>query len=572
MNFTVYANNDLIYNRAIVDEHGRPEYLILNPVLNETTDGFCSLTYRCKKGSPAYSKSVEMVPRIKVYEDGVLYWTGRVLRSTPTINNEKTVYVEDFLGVLCDGIYRPFDFYGTVPELLQSIVNENNSQVGVNQQIYSVVCDIDAGNIVRSSEGYNTCWSTIQEKLLKTIGGYIWIEYDSQERAILHYSMDARSAATQRIRFGENLKSYKVDYDFSGFYTACIPLGAKDSQTKEYVTIASVNDGRDYLIDTTNAAIYGVIYAPTKETTWEDVHTPSILLSRAEEWIQNKASRLIQRIELDAHDLSGLKVDLAAFHWLYEVYVEASEINSSFVIKKLSRPLDSPLRLTISMGDSRSSVTGSAVSDQNDTTDRIEYIESNYTTEGDVENIIGPELDAIREETLTQMTAIRQEANEIVLAALEEYRSESATSLEELYQRIASELQILADRIEFNFNYNSEAISEVDGRYNAEINNILSFIRLLPTTATQEGGIVIGESTSEIKLKLENDILYFFTGDETTVSTQNALAYFAAGQLVVNEAVLRVVSIGFSGAMMHFSVVGEGNLQCLFLSPRRIEP
>ena len=47
-------------------------------------------------------------------------------------------------------------------------------------------------------------------------------------------------------------------------------------------------------------------------------------------------------------------------------------------------------------------------------------------------------------------------------------------------------------------------------------------------------GIVIGESTSNIKLKLENDILYFFTGDEDSVSTENAIAYFSAGKLYVN--------------------------------------
>ena len=295
-------------------------------------------------------------------------------------------------------------------------------------------------------------------------------------------------------------------------------------------------------------------------------------MTRGQTWIQNKASRLIQRIDLTAHDLSGLNTNLLSFHWLDSVLVEADEIGTtSFVIKDLSRPLDRPLQIEISMGDQRSSVTGAAVSNQSDTMNRIEYIESNYTTEDDVSNIIQPDIDAIREETLTQMTAIRQEANEIILAALEEYRSESATTLEQLYQRIESELQILADRVEFNFNYTSEEITQVDGRYNAEINNILSFIRLLPTTQSQEGGIVIGESTSEIKLKLENDVLYFFTGNEATVSQDNAIAYFAAGQLVVNEAVLRVVSIGIPGAMMYFSVVGSGNLQCLFLSPRRVE-
>ena len=157
MEFTIYAGNDLIYNRLIHDEHGKPMYPVINPVLNETTASFCSLTYKAKKGTPAYNKSIEMVPRIKVYEDGSLYWTGRILKTTPNIDAEKDVYVEDFLGVLCDSMFRPFEWYGTVPNFLQNIVDTHNSQVNADQQIYAVVCDIDEGNIVRSSEGYNTC-------------------------------------------------------------------------------------------------------------------------------------------------------------------------------------------------------------------------------------------------------------------------------------------------------------------------------------------------------------------------------------------------------------------------------
>lgn len=573
MDFTVYANNDLIYNRRVIDEHGNAPYLILDPVLDETTDSFCSLTYRAKRGTPAYDLSVEMVPRIKVYEDGNLYWSGRVLKSAPTINGEKEIYVEDFLGVLCDGIYRPFEYYGTADGLLRSIVDANNSQVGASQQIYDVVCDVDVGNIVRSSESYATCWQTIKEKLLDMIGGYIWVEYDQAERAILHYSLSARNASTQTIAFGENLVSSKVEYNFDSFYTAIVPLGAKDADTKEYITIESVNDGNDYLIDETNAARFGIIFAPTSETTWDDVHEPSILLARAQSWLQNKSSRLIQQIELSAHDLSGLNADLRAFHWLDSVHVTSNEIDGNFVIKNLRRPLDKPLQITIAIGDVRSSLTGATVSKQSSTLKRIAQIEEDYVLNADVGRIIdgnvNPKIEAIQQELLTETTSIRQEANQIILSALQEYAKTS--SVEELYEMIASQLSILADRVEANFISTNESVSNIDGTYRAEINTILSFIRLLPTTATQEGGVVIGESTSEIKLKLENDVLYFFTGDETTVSTQNAIAYFAAGQLVVNEAVLRVVSVGIPGAMMHFSIVGSGSLQCLFLSPRRVD-
>lgn len=568
MNFTIYADNDLIYNRLLVNEHGQPEYLVKNPVLNETTESFCSLTYTCEAGSPAYDLSVEMIPRIKVYENANLYWTGRILKTSPNIYREKDVYVEDFMGVLCDGVYRPFAFYGTASALLQSIVNANNSQVGTNQQIYSVVCDVDVGNIYRSSEGYSTCWSTIQEKLLKPLGGYIWMEYDNQERAILHYSMNPRNSATQEINFGENLKSYDVEYNFEGFYTAIIPLGKKDNETKQFLTIADVNDGIDYLIDETSAARYGVIYAPPSVTTWDDVESATVLKERGIAWLQNQSARLIKSIKLEARDIAALNQDAQAFRWLDAVRVNADEINDTMVIKNLKRPLDAPVSISISMGDSMTSLVRQNSERQNQTAERIGKIESDYTTEGDVSRIMQPELEGIRQETITQITSIKQEVNEIILSALEDYVT--TNDLEQLRETISAQLAILADRIEFNFTSTNESISEVDGRYNAEINSILSFIRLLPTTQTQQGGVVIGESTSEIKLKLENDILYFFTGDETTVSTATALAYFSAGQLVVDNSRIKVLSIGTEGSMMHMSIVGDGSLKCLFMSPRRL--
>lgn len=562
MEYTIYADNDLIYNRRIYDEHGVPAYPVVSPVLNETTSAFCSLTYTAKQGTPAYNKSVEMIPRIKVYEDGNLYWTGRILKTTPDINAQKQVYVEDFLGVLCDGIYRPFEWYGTVADFLSNIVAVNNSQVGENQQIYSVVCDIYEGNIVRSSEGYNTCWDIVQQKLLKMIGGYMWIAYDSLERAILHYSMNARNVSTQPIEFGKNLRNYKVEYNFDQFYTACVPLGAKNTETKEYLTIASVNDGKDYLIDTTNAARYGIIYAPTKDTTWEDVTIASNLLSRGQAWLQNKAARAVKKITLSAHDLSGLNVGTRPFKWLDSVPVTADEIDGSFIIEAMKRPLDAPLNIDISMGASMSTLTGASVSQYENVSNRVEIIESDYTTDGDVTNAIDAANSALYNDLVTQMTSIRQEANAIISTALQEYTKTS--DLETLINTIQSQITQLADSVTISFTETNSTIATNQSESQNEFDSIYSFIRLIAS------GIVIGKSTSEIKLKLENDVLYFFTGDETAVTTQTAIAYFAAGKLYVNESQINVLTVGPEGAAMHFSIVGSGSLQCLFLSPRRV--
>lgn len=568
--YTIYADNRLIYNPRIVGDEGEQLYNVIEPTLSESTENFSALTFTAREGSPAFDYCTELVPRIKVYRGSKLYWTGRVLSVSPDINDQREYYVEDFLGVLCDTVFPPYNFGGTCAAFLQMIVDSHNTRANENQRFVSVVCDIDE-TIYRSSIDYDTSWGVIKSKLIDEIGGYIWASYDANGRAILHYSKNARDTATQPIELGENLARFALKRDYATFYTACVPLGAQAGNGEERLTIASVNGGVPYLIDQDNANIYGVRFAPPEETTWDDVTLPQNLLSRGQRWIREQASRGIEEINLSAVDLAAIDANAEEYQWLDAVPVNVGTFTGSFIIKDLVRRLDKPAVTDISMGDARSTVTGTTLSRLNSAINRIQVIESDYTTSGDVENILQPELDTLREETLTQMTAIRQEANRIIMQAIEDYRAEDAATLDSLYQRISSELAILADRIELNFESTQQSITDVDGALHSEINSIYSFIRLLPTTQTQEGGIVIGESTSEIKLKLENDVLYFFTGNETTVSKDNAIAYFAAGQLVVNEAVLRVVSIGIPGAMMHFSVVGSGSLQCLFLSPRRID-
>lgn len=104
---------------------------------------------------------------------------------------------------------------------------------------------------------------------------------------------------------------------------------------------------------------------------------------------------------------------------------------------------------------------------------------------------------------------------------------------------VQTSLSIMAGTIEANFYETTSGISEMNGEVSQQFESIRSFIRLISS------GIVLGESGSSIKLKLENDILYFFTGDEDTVSTGNALAYFSSGKLYVNDVqVLTSLRIG----------------------------
>ena len=110
--------------------------------------------------------------------------------------------------------------------------------------------------------------------------------------------------------YGENLATLLHSQSAQKTYTASIPLGAKienpygDGDVR--ITIASVNDDKDYLIDTDAAALYGVIYAPTSDTTWDDVTLPANLKTKGLEYLTSTANKLADTITITAADLHGL--------------------------------------------------------------------------------------------------------------------------------------------------------------------------------------------------------------------------------------------------------------------------
>ena len=560
LRYTIYAGSDLIYNPRIIGENGEALFKVLEPTLKESTESFSTLTFSALKGSPAYDSCTELTPRIKVYNGADLYWTGRVLNVTPDIYDKREYYVEDFLGILLNTIYRPFSFEGTVADFMEILVNNHNEQSNEEYRFTNVVCDI-TDEIRRSSEGYDTTWSVIKTKLLDSVGGFIWVDYDQNESPVLHYSKNPRNANLTPIQLGTNLSAFSVRNKFDKFYTACIPLGAKNQETKQYVTIAPVNDGLDYLIDEIAAERYGIIYAPTSETTWEDVTLPSNLLTRAQSWLQNQASRGVQEISISAVDASVYDINLDPYMWLDSVQVIAQGFNETMILKSITRRLDNPSSVSISMGMERSTVTGTQASKTAEALNRIGIIESNYTT--------GEQVAQITERTLEESTIIEQKANEIIAEVVQKYLTiEAYEGYEQtLLEEIATRLSTMAGELRADFTYE---INEYGTDTQNKFSRIESFIRILAQTPTVNGGLVLGESTSQIKAKLENDVLYFFSGDETTVNRQNAIAYFAAGKLYVNEVQINRLTVGQTGQLMYFTIIGEGDNRCLFLSGRLV--
>lgn len=531
------------------------EYYLQSPILTQKVNLPDELKFTIDPTHPMYGNIIRLRSRVKVYRDGVLISVLRPLDNQMNLRTQESWVCEGVIAWLKDAIIRPFEFTGTPADLFAKFINEYNAQVNTYQQIAlgSVTVTDPNDTIVRSSDSYLSAYDCIQSRCVgSNLGGYLYVTYPNGNPT-LNWLASAPDTSTQIIEFGENLTAFTRAVYGGNTYTACIPLGAKDEDGKR-LTIASVNDGKDYLINNALAGSYGAIYAPTNETTWDDVTIAANLKQKATEWLTNIGSSVKEKINLGAIDLHNADAEVESFQFLDNILVKSSPhgLSASYVLTELRIPLNIPSATQITLGGERISLISELSQAQATAADRIETIVSDYTTSA--------EAAVIATQQIESSTYIVQTCENIVLTALESYTTTG--DLETMLTTIRSEITQLADSVTFQFTQTNQTIAENQDGVSQEFSEIYSFIRLIAS------GIVIGESTSPIKMKLENDHLYFFTGDETSVSEANAIAYFSTNRLFVNNSTIRNITLGTESQALDIRILGEGDNVSAFFGGR----
>ena len=513
-----------------------PDLFVLEPDLTQKKNEPGELTFTIPKEHPHYGVLEKLKSRIKVYRDDTLIWIGRVFEDERDLYENRRVVVESSLAFLLDSIIRPFTMDGTAAGVWEYILTQHNAQVNANQRLGIGTCDLD-GSFSITTKDYISAWQILKTSLLDPLGGYLIVGFDENENPILDYLADVPDTSAQKIEFGENLIDLVLCKSASETYTACVPLGAAlkdidpELESDARLTIASVNEGQDYLIDSALAAEYGVIFAPSALTTWDEITDPTILMNKGNDWLSGTGARFKQTIKLSAVDLHNADANVESFQFLDHVIVSCGALcpEETYVLSELSIPLNNPASTGIVLGDSRPSLIGEEIRNNASVKNRVASIESDYTTHGEIKEIV--------QEQITQNTSILQSAQQIIMTALEDYvRTQDFVALQNTVQ---TSFSIMVGTIEANFTETASRISTLNGETSQQFESVRSFIRLISS------GIVIGKSTSAIKLKLENDVLYFFSGSEDSVTTDSAIAYFSSGKLYVNDVqVLSSLRIG----------------------------
>lgn len=506
---------------------------VFEPKLQMEVNTTGALTFKIYPDHMYFDKIRKLGSIVKVYKDDRLIFRGRVLEDKEDFYKAKAVDCEGDLAFLLDSVYRPFNFLNmqvTVKQFFRDLIDNHNSQVKDFQKFKLGEVTVEDPNqkINFSSETSMKTWDLIQSRLIDTYGGYLYITYDENEMPVINYLEDFDDTSTQVIEFGKNMIDISHLISGQDIATAVMPYGAKlkdaeGNETSERLTIKDVNSGLDYIINEELAEEYGVIYANIEDTTWEDVTLPNNLLSRARDYLAESV-KLSATIELKAVDLSYV-YDIESFHFCEYIQVKSEfhNINKLYLLKKISIDILNPQNTEITLGETYNTLIDTTLSESKDKTNiatRVETIEKNYASNSQVSEIVN--------QTISNSTIVETTASQVVAGALSEYVEKS--SFNEYKKTNAAELQVLAEEIVANFTQTTSGIQKVDGDLQQKYQEIHGYIRGY-LNDTGDTTIELGAEQSTIKLKLENDEIWF------DVNGQKRFYLNAEGKIVFKNAV-----------------------------------
>ena len=462
-----------------------------------------------------------------------VYKISRPINGVVTINAQHLSY--DLSGI----VIEPFN----APSLASALEGMKTNAVTENPFEYETDKTVISDFVVSYPSSARSLVAGQRGSLLDTYGGEL--EFDRyQVKLWAHRGKD--NGVT--IRYGKNMTDVNQEEDGSGVYTGVYPYWYSEEEGSadlgsSYVPVEGEFDfTRILLLDLTEE----FENKPTAEELTQKAqeyisnHDPGVpTISTTVSWYQSKD--FVESVNLG--DVVG-------------VYFSRLGISAKAKIVKTRYNALQNRYESVDIGSVRSSIAGTIVSMDQGVSSVTQYTVTETRRITKELEMTADSLRSAISDSAQNTTQLIQQSQAIIMEALEEYATTG--DLEQLRSSMQSRFEILAGQIEASFTSISETVSDLDGETTRQFFEIHSFIRLMAQTSTVNGGIVIGESTSQIKLKLENDILYFFTGDEKTVSVNNAIAYFSAGKLYVVQSQIQQLTIGTTGRLMDFYILGSG--------------
>lgn len=335
---------------------------------------------------PLYNTIEKDKGLVEFYSDNILKFRGKINEIEIDDYGYKIVACNSVLQYLNHTLVRS---YSTVPGdadltaptsvegYFQWLIDQHNLhvnnpserfEVGVNQ---GAVLDKN-DYILRSNDGYPTTLDEINDKILYSLGGYLFVEY-KDDRNILNLYADVHSTNSQIIDFGSNILSISYKENDDDLYTVVIPRGGtpekKDGDTEDPKPI-NIKGLPDNTFDTdsdivkSNDCVYSL--SATKRYGYReyyysnnDILEPSNLLKAA---VLQLKLQMAPKVTIDTK-----AIDLSIAYPGYEqlnigdacrVRSARHNLDDYFMLSEMELDLNDPSQTTYTFGDKYVSLVG----------------------------------------------------------------------------------------------------------------------------------------------------------------------------------------------------------------------
>lgn len=347
MIYEVFIDNKQLYYP------GDEKLVIYNSKLEQALNDAGTFEFTITKNNPLYDEIYTRVSSVRITKNDTEIFFGQVRTSEEVLEGEKDVSCVGELSFLYDSIQPQKRYQDYTPQqFFNELVTNHNNQVEDDKKFRpGKVTVTDPNDSLYRFTNFEDTLTDIRDKLCDSLNGYLRIRKSEGNRYIdLLRLEDYGKYSDQPIKFGYNLLDFIRKDSGEAIYTALIPLGARLDESQidgldSYLTIESVNGGKNYLKNDSAIKQFGLIWAVQK---WDDVTVPENLMIKGKEWLRSNQYKTLT-LELTAIDMSMLKSDIDSFDLGDTIHVIAKDfgLDAVYPVQKKTTYLQEPEKNTI---------------------------------------------------------------------------------------------------------------------------------------------------------------------------------------------------------------------------------
>lgn len=339
--YTIYSDGKLLHSPHLLQEGCG----VLSPKLTVELNKAGSLEYTMPPNHILYDSVSKLKSIITVFQNGDELFRGRILHDEKDFYKQKVTYCEGELAFLLDSVQRPYKYDGTFKGLFTKLITNHNSRVDESKRftVGNVTIAKANTNILHENVRHSKTIDEINDVLLSNAGGYFKIRKSGETRYI-DWLAESGEVSSQIIEFGVNLLDITEYITAENIFTVLIPIGAsldsEDGNQNEKLDITSVNDGKDYVENSTAINLFGRI---ENYVEWSEIDNASKLKTVAQEYL-DKNIEMSVTLTLKAVDLHLLNVNVNAIRlgdWVPVISVPHG-LNRNFQCTKITYDMTSP--------------------------------------------------------------------------------------------------------------------------------------------------------------------------------------------------------------------------------------